>query len=212
MPEGSEWLFYIGAGLILLIVLSKTGIINTTSTSSNQSINNAVNSVTALPNETIEQLKARVCDPQIVDSFDVVFCHHGTCADRTVQAIDESTASIYIVTNTLTDNNIFDALVRAHRRGVDIRFLMDIETASDPVVFDERIEDANIQIRYGQNVYSNYMISDKIKVYASTGYLDTEYSKNINTLNIIKSNNIAQKYINNFFILWDAALMRTPTV
>ncbi|MEM9737868.1 MAG: phospholipase D family protein [Bacteroidota bacterium] len=59
------------------------------------------------------------------ENIKVYFSPRGGCTEAIVRAIDEAEQTIYVFAFSLTSKPIADALVRAYRRGVEVRILAD---------------------------------------------------------------------------------------
>lgn len=115
--------------------------------------------------------------------------------------------SIHLAIYTLTKNDITRALINAHKRGVEIKVIMDDEKALDIHSDDEKLEEAGIGVvKDGplSLMHNKFAIIDGIIVYTGS-YNHTRSGTEYNDENyiIIKDKEVAEVYERQFQKLWE---------
>jgi cardiolipin hydrolase len=77
----------------------------------------------------------------------VYFSPNRGAADQIIGFIDRCENTLDIAVYSLTHDDIAEALMRAHKRGVKIRILMDKTQAGNKYADDEKLEEAGIALR-----------------------------------------------------------------
>jgi phosphatidylserine/phosphatidylglycerophosphate/cardiolipin synthase-like enzyme len=120
----------------------------------------------------------------------------GGVDERVVQAIDAAHLSIHAAIYNLTLNNVRAALIRAHRRGVDVRLV----TESDNLDGDDfqRLVEAGVPVlgdRREGTMHDKFMVIDGAQVWTgSMNYTGSGVYADNNCLIRISSGRLAQAY------------------
>lgn len=75
------------------------------------------------------------------------------CAERIAQLFDSARRTVDACVFTLTDDRITEAIERAHRRGVKVRFITDNEKLHDPGSDVDRLARAGIPVRVDRTAF-----------------------------------------------------------
>lgn len=115
--------------------------------------------------------------------------------------------SIHLAIYTLTKNDITRALIRAHKRGVDVKVIMDDEKAENIYSDDEKLKAAGIEVvKDGplSLMHNKFAIIDGIIVYTGS-YNHTKSGTEYNDENfiVIKDKRVAEVYERQFQKLWE---------
>lgn len=207
--ELSDMLVFAAIGVVVIFMIGKSNVI--TPVSSN--ISQIPQTQTAYGNETIDELKARVCDKPLVERIDTYFCPEDACASHIIPIIEGTQNTLYIAMYSFTHKDLYDAVIRAKQRGVDVRVLFDLEQSAGKSSVDEDLRTNMVQVRYDTNqgvMENRYLISDgRISILGSMSYSD-ESNINNNNLIVIVSNYISNSYKENFFKLWETGAIKAP--
>lgn len=84
---------------------------------------------------------------------DARFSPQHDCAGRIIQLFDSARHTVDVCVFTITDNRISEAIMRAHRRGVNIRVITDNEKLFDPGSDIQQLSAAGLAIRVDNTEY-----------------------------------------------------------
>ncbi len=133
-------------------------------------------------------------------------------------AIDSARLSVDVAIYSLSLNSVRDALIRAHKRGVRVRMVMESENLdrSDP----QKLKDAGIPIlgdRREGLMHNKFMVIDNFEVWTgSMNFTDSGAYADNNNLIRIRSVKMAEDYIKEFEEMFvddkfgDAVIAETP--
>lgn len=120
-----------------------------------------------------------------------------------VHELNSAKLQVLVQAYLLTDNKIADALIAAHRRGVDVQVLLDAERDKTKSSDGRRLFDAGVTVRlekiYG-SAHNKVMIIDK-KTVLTGSYNFTyaaQYKNAENLLLINKAPKLVMQYISNW--------------
>ena len=124
-----------------------------------------------------------------------------------IKLYDNAEKSIHLAIYALTKNDIARALIRAHKRGIEVRVIMDDGKADDYYSDDEKLEKAGIEVRKDGPLglmHNKFCIIDRIIVYTGS-YNHTKSGTEVNDENyvIIKDKMVADTYEKQFQKLWN---------
>mgnify|MGYP000490851090 CR=1 FL=1 len=113
---------------------------------------------------------------------------------------------IYIPIFYLTHKPLAKDLISAHKRGVDIRIILDASAARNKYSIHEYLREGGIQVKvenFGGKMHNKSMIvDDKYIVSGSMNFTKAGNSKNDENTIIIKNENLAIQYKKYFIKLW----------
>lgn len=124
-----------------------------------------------------------------------------------IRLYDNAEKSIHLAIYALTKNDIAKALIRAHKRGVEVRVIMDDGKADDVYSDDEKLEKAGIEVVKDGPLglmHNKFCIIDGIIVYTGS-YNHTKSGTEVHDENyiIIKDKMVADTYEKQFQKLWN---------
>jgi len=125
--------------------------------------------------------------------FDSYFSPNGGAADFIIGFIDRTENRLDIAVYSFTHDEIADAVIRAHQRGVKVRVLTDKLQASNQYADDEKLESFGIPVRRDTQsglMHHKFAISDDNAV----GLGSFNWSVNADTRNMENWNVVRLKY------------------
>ncbi len=140
------------------------------------------------------------------------FSPRGGCTDAIVNEIRKARKSIDIAIYSFTSKKIAKALIKAHKRGVKVRVIIDYGNGKSRYCVGPLLEKAGIEVRYkkgsgGGLMHDKYAIYDGRSV--STGsfnWTSNAEKRNDENLVVIENNReLAKVYEENFRKLWKLA-------
>jgi phosphatidylserine/phosphatidylglycerophosphate/cardiolipin synthase-like enzyme len=146
----------------------------------------------------------------VANQIDSYFCPEDECADKLISQIDSSKNSIYIAIYSFTHDGISDALVRAHKRGVEIKVVFDYDQSKNDYSDDEKLVSEGILVKrrdgsgYMHNKFA--VIDGNIVATGSFNYSENANTKNDENLLIIFSAELAKAFLAEFNELWEQSL------
>ena len=124
-----------------------------------------------------------------------------------IQAYDKAEKYIHLAIYGFTKEDITEALVRAHKRGVEVKVLMDKSQAKDSHAQDKALEAAGVTVRRSTRqgmMHNKFCVIDGIIIYTgSYNHTAGGTKKNDENYIIIKDKETASKYEHQFQRLWE---------
>lgn len=145
----------------------------------------------------------------VANQIDTYFCPEDECATKLISQIDSSKSSIYVAIYSFTHDEISDALIRAHQRGVEVKVVFDYDQSKNDYSDDEKLSQAGIAIKrrdgsgYMHNKFA--VIDGNVVATGSFNYSENANTKNDENLLIIFSSDLAERFLNEFNELWEQA-------
>lgn len=143
----------------------------------------------------------------VANQIDTYFCPEDECATKLISQIDSSKSSVYIAIYSFTHDEISEALVRAHQRGVEVKVIFDYDQSKNDYSEDEKLSAAGIVIKRRDGsgyMHNKFAIIDKnIVATGSFNYSENADKRNDENLLIIFSSDLAQRFLNEFEELWE---------
>lgn len=137
------------------------------------------------------------------------FCPADACADKLVKKIDLAKSSIYIAIYSFTLDDISDAVIRAKKRGLDVKVIYDSDQSKNDASDDERLGNEGINIAYRNGsgyMHNKFTIIDmNIVATGSFNYSNNADTRNEENLVFIESSTLAEKFKENFDDIWSRA-------
>lgn len=148
------------------------------------------------------------CQPlKAAEVVAIHFCPSDTCHDPIIELYDAAKTSIHLAIYSLTKDEIADALVRAHNRGVKVKVLIDKAQAGNQYADDETLEDAGIKVRRDKKagfMHNKFAVIDGTIVYTgSYNHTDSATTKHDENYIILKGNDVVPIYEAQFQALWE---------
>lgn len=114
---------------------------------------------------------------------------------------------IHLAIYSLTKDEFAEALIRAHKRGVEVKVLIDRVQAAGRYSDDEALERAGVQLRRSKGsglMHNKFAVIDGIIIYTgSYNHTSNATLKNDENYIIIKDNDIAETYEKQFQKIWE---------
>lgn len=140
------------------------------------------------------------------NQIEVFFCPQDRCADQLIAKIDSAQKSIYVAIYSFTLDGVADALIRAERRGVEVKVIFDYGQASGVSSDDEKLAAAGIpiELRNGSGYMHNkfIIIDGELVGTGSFNYSANADEKNDENLIFILDAGLAKKYKADFDQIW----------
>jgi len=129
-------------------------------------------------------------------------------ADKPIIALyDGAEEYIHLAIYSLTKDEFAEALIRAHKRGVDVKVLIDKGQALDAKADDEMLEAAGIGLRRSKgdgSMHNKFAVIDGIIVCTGSYNLsERATTKNDENYVIIKDQAVAETFEKQFEKLWE---------
>lgn len=144
------------------------------------------------------------------DNISYYFSNEGLKPDKQlINLINVSTKTLDIAIYSLTKKDIVDAIISAKKRGVFVRLMSDrTESKSKSQSIElQQIKQTGIQVKINTHLgllHDKYTIVDgKIIATGSYNYTNNANDENDENMIIIRDNNIARAYENNFNSMWN---------
>lgn len=123
-----------------------------------------------------------------------------------IGAINEAQKSIRVQAYSFTDREVSDALIAAHKRGVDVQIILDKSNATSDLSKLKDVRNAGIQVRidYPAGIAHNKVtiIDERTVVTGSYNYSESAYKRNTENIIRIDDENLAKEYLKNWNKRW----------
>ncbi len=135
-------------------------------------------------------------------SVQVFFSPRGGCTEAVIDAIGQAKSEILVQAYSFTSAPIAKALVDAHKRGVRVSAILDKSQRSEKYTSADFVAHAGIPTFIDSKhaiAHNKIMIIDKsVVITGSFNFTKAAEEKNAENLLIIRSKDLAQKYIENW--------------
>ncbi|MDI6655267.1 MAG: phospholipase D family protein [Candidatus Hydrothermarchaeota archaeon] len=139
------------------------------------------------------------------NAYEVYFCPEDACSSQIIGQIDRAQSYIYVAMYSFTLDSIADALIRARNRGVDVKVVMEKSQIGRGSEYG-RLKNAGIDVRLDKNsdyMHNKFMVVDgKLITTGSFNWSLHADTKNDENLLILYSEELAEKYKEEFFEPW----------
>ncbi len=126
--------------------------------------------------------------------------HRGGLDERLAKAIDAATTSVDVAAFDVDLPAVADALVRAHRRGVNVRLVTDTDYADE--LGPERLQNAGVPVVLDERdpfMHNKFVVIDGAQVWTGSWNLtDNGTYRNNNNVLVIDSEKLAENYTAEF--------------
>ena len=144
------------------------------------------------------------CAPRIVG---IHFPPNEEASKPIITLYDNSEKYIHLAIYSLTKDDFAEALIRAQKRGVEVKVLIDRIQASSQSSKDEKLEAAGVELRRSKGdgfMHNKFAVIDGIVVYTGS-YNHTERAtfKNDENYIIIRDKSVAENYERQFQKIWE---------
>jgi len=142
------------------------------------------------------------------DSIEVKFSPNQGATKAIVKLIGEAKKSVRVAAYSFTSKDIATALLAAHKRGVDVKAVMDKSNTKSDYSSAKFLTNVGIPTRINFEyaiMHSKYIIIDSLTVQTgSFNYSKAAENKNAENIIILRNQpNIAKQFENNWQTLWD---------
>ena len=139
----------------------------------------------------------------------VCFSRTMDCASIIISLIDSARQSVLVAVFSFTSNPLADALIRAHRRGVEVRVVIEMEQANVRGSEYERLRSAGVAVRLDGNsdlMHHKFMVVDgRVVVTGSYNWSAAAEDRNDENVVVIYGEEIAALYSREFERVWARA-------
>lgn len=128
--------------------------------------------------------------------------------DLIVRTIESAKTSVNVAAYYFTSEPIADALVKTHKRGVEVKVLLDRSQEKRQYAAIEELREAGIPVRINRHyaiMHNKYIVVDSKTVKTgSFNYTASAEKRNAENVIVIRNNpTLAAKYLRNWKKLWD---------
>ena len=124
-----------------------------------------------------------------------------------IPIIQKAKKSIYIPIFFITHKEIQDALIKAHKRGVDIKIINDATNAHSKYTIHKELRKSGIKVKtenYAGKMHMKAMFVDgRISIIGSMNFTKSANNKNDENVLIIDNEEIAKYFEKTFIYLWE---------
>lgn len=124
-----------------------------------------------------------------------------------IQLYDSAKNYIHLAIYSLTKDEFAEALIRAHKRGVEVKVLIDKVQAAGRYADDEKLEKAGVELRRSKGsglMHNKFAVIDGTIIYTgSYNHTSNATLKNDENYIIIKDQQIAETYEKQFQKIWE---------
>jgi len=139
----------------------------------------------------------------------VCFSRTMDCASIIISLIDSAQQGVLVAVFSFTSNPLADALIRAHRRGVEVRVVIEMEQANVRGSEYERLRSAGVAVRLDGNsdlMHHKFMVVDgRVVVTGSYNWSAAAEDRNDENIVVIYGEEIAALYSREFERVWARA-------
>ncbi|MEM3022111.1 MAG: phospholipase D family protein [Candidatus Bathyarchaeia archaeon] len=158
--------------------------------------------LTVLRTETV----LKTISPLEAPSYEVYFSPKGGCETRLLYWLSRANFSIHVLIYSFTLDSVGDALIAAHRRGLDVRIVMEGDEAGQGGSEYGRLKGAGVPVRLDTNpalMHNKVAIIDgSIVITGSFNWTASAEARNNENMIVIRSAQIAALYEEEFERVW----------
>lgn len=145
-----------------------------------------------------------------VDNVEIAFSPNGGATSLVVRTIEGAQQSIRVAAYSFTSKPIAKALIQAHKRGVDVRVVVDKSQLSEKYTSATFLANVGIPVRVDTThkiQHNKYLVVDNKTVeLGSFNYTSSAEDGNAENVMVVHDNpNIANLYLNDWGHHWDHA-------
>lgn len=139
-------------------------------------------------------------------SYEVHFSPKGGCEARLLYWLGRANASIHVLIYSFTLDSVGNALIAAHRRGLDVRIVMEREEAGQRGSEYGKLKGAGVPVRLDTNpalMHNKVAIIDgSIVITGSFNWTSSAEERNDENMIVIRSAQVAAIYEGEFERIW----------
>lgn len=136
----------------------------------------------------------------------VYFSPKGGCQEAVITEINKARETIDIAMYSFTSREIAQALIKAKKRDVKVRIAMDNDQIKDHTSKSRYLISKGITVKFHMGpglLHDKFaVIDDKTVITGSFNWTNAADKKNAENLLILNDKSLAQKYKNQFKIIW----------
>ncbi len=152
---------------------------------------------------------AHIETPVTISQAEVYYSPRGGATDAVVREITAATKSLSVLAYSFTSKPIAAALIAAHRRGVKIEIVLDKSQRNEKTSQSDEVRAAGIALWFDTThaiMHDKVCIADEaVVVTGSFNYSAAAENENAENLLVLRSPELAARYLENFRVLRDAA-------
>lgn len=137
---------------------------------------------------------------------EVYFCPVDACSNKLIKRIDAADSNIFIAIYSFTHDGISDAVIRAKKRGVEVKVIYDSGQSKNTASDDELLIEEGISVVYRNGsgyMHNKFTIIDmNFVATGSFNYSNNADTRNEENLVFIQGNEVAEAFRNNFDEIW----------
>ncbi len=138
--------------------------------------------------------------------LEIYFSPQDKSSHRIIQIINNARKYIYVPTFLITHEKISEALINAHKRGIDVKIIIDANSTSTTNTKHSKLRDSGIPLKtenYAGKMHSKTMIiDDEYIIMGSMNFSNSGENKNDENMVVITNQNLAKNYAEFFMYLW----------
>lgn len=158
--------------------------------------------LTVLRTETV----LKKISPLEAPSYEVYFSPKGGCETRLLYWLSRANSSIHVLIYSFTLDSVGDALIAAHRRGLDVRIVMEGDEVGQGGSEYGRLKGAGVPVRLDTNpalMHNKVAIIDgSIVITGSFNWTASAEARNNENMIVIRSAQVAALYEEEFERVW----------
>lgn len=148
-----------------------------------------------------------ICSSVAIEILGVYFPPYEDSHKPIIQLYDGAERYIHLAIYSLTNDEFAEALIRAHKRGVEVKVLIDRIQAAGRYADDEKLEKAGVELRRSKGsglMHNKFAVIDGIIIYTgSYNHTSNATTRNDENYIIIKDQEIAETYEKQFQKIWE---------
>lgn len=144
--------------------------------------------------------------PASVPSIMVCFTPGKSCQSQLIDAINKARKSIVVQAYSFTDKDVANALVKASRRGVEVKAILDKSNAKDARSAKNILMENGVPVRFDYPsgiAHNKVMVIDDSVVTGSYNFSAAAYKSNAENILFVASPELAHMYRENWLKRWE---------
>ena len=136
----------------------------------------------------------------------VYFSPGNDCRNTIVSLLNNATDQISICVFTISDNVIVDAILKAHRKGIDVKIITDNDKTFDRGSDIKELAEEGVPVKIDQtsnHMHHKFMVVDNsIAITGSYNWTRSAAERNHENIVVLQEDSIIESYSNEFDELW----------
>ena len=142
-----------------------------------------------------------------VSEMEIYFSPQDKSSKRIIELVNNAKNYIYVPTFLITHKDITDALIKAKKRNIDVRIIIDANSVNTRNTKHKLLRDNGVLLKvenYAGKLHSKTMIiDDEYLIIGSMNFSNSGENKNDENMLVIKNPNFARNYKQFFLYLWN---------